>query len=72
MNNMKQLKIQSFTEPELDVFRKLCNFTPDERKYFELRARDESNVAIALKMNVSESTVYLLSKEVKRKILKVL
>ena len=69
---MKQLKICRFTEPELDVFRRLCNFTPDERKYFELRARDKSNVAIGLELHWSESKVNSLSKEVKRKILKVL
>ena len=71
-DNMKQLKICRFTEPELDVFRRLCNFTPDERKYFELRARDKSNVAIGLELHWSESKVNSLSKEVKRKILKVL
>lgn len=71
-DNMKQLKICRFTEPELDVFRRLCNFTPDERKYFELRARDKSNVAISLEMNLSESRIYAIAKEVKRKIIKVL
>ena len=69
---MKHLKICRFTEPELDVFRALCNFTEDERKYFELRARDKSNIAIGLELHWSESKVNSLSKEVKRKILKVL
>lgn len=68
----KQLKICRFTEPELDVFRKLCNFNEAERQYFELRARDKSNTAISLEMNVSESTVYAIAKEVKRKIIKIL
>lgn len=33
------MQIYDFTQPELDVFRHKCNFTPDEEDYFELRAR---------------------------------
>lgn len=65
------MKLYDFTEPELDTFRKLCNFTPDEKEYFELRCRDKSNVEIALTMNISESKVSVLAKKVKRKIIKV-
>lgn len=66
------MKIRDFTKPELDRFRELCNFTDDESAYFELRARDKSNVEIALTMNISESQVSKLAKRVKSKIIRVI
>ena len=65
------MQLYDFTVPELNVFRELCNFTPDERTYFELRAKRKSNVEIALEMNVSEPQVSKLAKKVKSKILRV-
>ena len=50
------MKICDFTVPELNRFRELCNFTDSELQYFNLRAKDKSNVQIAQEMNVSEST----------------
>ena len=64
--------IRDFTIPELNKFRELCNFTEDELQYFNLRAKDKSNVQIALTMNVSEAQVSKLAKRVKSKIIKVL
>lgn len=69
---MGNLKICRFTEPELEVFRRLCNFTEAEMRYFNLRAKDKSNVQIALEMSISESTVSKLAREVKRKMVKIL
>lgn len=66
------MKIRDFTVPELDMFRKLCNFTEDEMIYFNLRAKDKSNVQIALEMNVSEAQVSKLAKRVKNKMIRVL
>ena len=66
------MKIRDFTVPELNRFRELCNFTDDEMMYFNLRAKDKSNVQIALEMNVSEPQVSKLAKRVKSKILRVL
>ena len=66
------MKIRDFTVPELNRFRALCNFTPDERWYFELRSRDKSNVEISFEMNVSEAQVSKLAKRVKNKILRLL
>ena len=66
------MKIADFTVPELNMFRELCNFTPDEREYFELRSADYSNVQIALEMNISESKVSKLARKVKSKMLRVL
>lgn len=66
------MKIYDFTVPELNMFRELCNFTPDELEYFNLRAKYNSNVQIALAMNVSEAQVSKLAKKVKSKMLRVL
>lgn len=65
------MKIYDFTKPELDNFRALCNFTPPELEYFNLRAKYLSNIQIALAMNVSESQVSKLARKVKNKILRV-
>ena len=66
------MKIRDFTVPELDRFRELCNFTADELYYFNLRAKDMSNVEIAIRMNVSEPQVSKLAKRVKSKIKRVI
>ena len=68
----KQLKIRDFVEWELQMFRDKCNFTDDELTFFNLRAKDKSNVQIALEMNISESQVSKLAKRVKSKMIRVL
>lgn len=65
-------KIADFVEWELQMFRDKCNFTDDELFYFNLRAKDKSNVQIAFEMNVSESKVSKLARKVKSKMLRVL
>ena len=66
------MKIRDFVEFELQYFRDYCNFTPDELTYFNLRAKDKSNVQIALEMNISEAQVSKLAKRVKIKMIKVI
>lgn len=66
------MKISDFVEWELDLFRNQCNFTDDERQYFELKAKGKSNIQIAFEMNVSENTVVNIGRKVKKKIIKVL
>ena len=66
------MKICDFTKPELDKFIELCNFTDDELTYFLMRARDKSNVQIAMEMNVSEAKVSKLARKVKDKMIRVL
>lgn len=66
------MKICEFVEWELEKFRNECNFTEEELKYFNLRAKDKSNVQIALEMHISESKVSVLARKVKKKMLKVL
>lgn len=66
------MQIRDFTKPELDKFRELCNFTPEELEYFNLRAQDMSNTAITQKMYISEPKVSVLAKRVKKKIIKII
>lgn len=66
------MKIRDFTKPELDRFRELCNFTEDELEYFNLRAKDKSNVEISLTMNISTAQVSKLAKRVKSKMIRVI
>lgn len=65
------MKIRDFTVPELDKLRELCNFTSDELRFFNLRAKDKSNVEISLDMNVSLAQVSKLAKRVKNKIIRI-
>ena len=66
------MQIYDFTVPELNRLRELCNFSDSELEYFNLKAKNKSNVQIALSMNVSEPQVSKLAKRVKTKILKVI
>lgn len=66
------MQLYDFTVPELNMFRELCNFTPDELQYFELRSKCKSNVEIALIMHVSEAKVSKLARKVKDKIVKII
>ena len=68
----KILQIYNFTEPELKVLREYCNFTESEMNYFNLRSKGLSNVQISMEMNVSESTVSVLARKVKDKIIRVM
>lgn len=61
-----------FTEPECEWFRRVCNFTPQERAVFDLRVKDSTIVQIQERLNMSESTVNRRIKSIKAKIHKVL
>lgn len=65
-------KIRDFVEWELQYFRDNCNFSDSELRYFNLRAKDKSNIEIAFEMNISESQVSKLARRVKSKRKRVL
>ena len=65
-------KIRDFVEWELNYFRDNCNFSDSELRYFNLRAKDKSNIEIAFEMNISESQVSKLARRVKSKMKRVL
>lgn len=65
------MKIYDFTVPELDRFRRMANFTPEERTLFEYRAQGVPLMQCAEIMNMSSATIKRLSCRVNRKIIKV-
>lgn len=62
------MRIYDFIEPELDYFRKTCNFSDDELGYLNYRAKHFTNQEIAIKLKVSEAKVSTLARRVKYKI----
>ena len=54
--------------PQLEFYRVLCNFTPDERKLFDLRANDYTLDECCSELGVDDiSSVKRLSAKVKKK-----
>lgn len=72
MSKYDTLHINDFTEPELQYFRDMCNFSDEELQCFNLRAKHKTIVEIAITMNCSEPKVSKLIKRVKAKIKKIL
>ena len=66
------MKLRDFNEPELEKFRKECNFSDLERQCFELKARDCTNVELAMTLHISESTASVIMRRVRNKIARVL
>ena len=66
------MKIANFTQSELDLFREECNFTDIESKCFEMKARDLTDVQLAMELCISESTVAVTMRRVRSKITTVL
>lgn len=63
--------IYDYTEPELQRFRELCNFTERELEVFNLKAKGRTNFSIAGEANMSESTVSNYMRRIKKKMLTV-
>lgn len=66
------MKICDFTKPELDRFRKECNFTETERQCFDLKAKGMTNYQLAMQLNMCDSSVASTMKSVRTKITSVL
>ena len=64
--------ISDFTNVELEVLRKQCNFVNAEKDVFELRSQGLSLEIIAEMLNMSVSGIKKVSKKVNSKIGKVL
>ena len=65
------MKISTFTKPELDTFRKECNFTDLEMECFNIKAKGKTNVELSMKLNICDSTVSSTMKSVRAKITSV-
>ena len=62
------MKICDFTKPELDRFRKECNFTEIERQCFDLKAKGLTNYQLAMQLNICDSSVSSTMKSIRAKI----
>ena len=59
--------IKKYVKFQLDIFREQCNFTEEELQYFEMKAKDCSDIKIANVLMISEGKVAKLSKAVRAK-----
>ena len=66
-----RIHIYELTTPELNALRSLCNFTEEELEYFNLKAKNKTNVQVSMTMNVSISKVSCIAKRVTNKINKI-
>lgn len=64
------MKICDFTQSQLDYFEIMCNFTPEEKKLFDLRAKDVSLEDCGEIMHRTLDSVKQLSRKVNKKIQK--
>lgn len=64
--------VSDFTKPELDRFRKQCNFVGYETQVFELRSQGVSLERIAELLNMSVTNTGRVSQRVNNKIKKIL
>ena len=64
-------KFDVYTEPEIEEYLKLCNFTPREREVFEARARGKSVVEARFSLSLSERTIERESAKIRTKIARV-
>lgn len=66
------MKISQFTVKELNDIRQAANFTDLEMACFNLKAKNCTNVELAMKLNICDSTVSSTMKSVRAKITSVL
>lgn len=66
------MKIADFVEWELEAIRKAANFSDEELVFFNYRAKNQTIEWIAEDMNISVGKANILSKKVKKKIIKVI
>ena len=66
-----KMLISDFTEIELDLFRRTCNFVGFERDVFELRSKGVPLEQVAERVNMSVDGVKKISRKVNAKIARV-
>lgn len=64
-------RFDQYTQPEIDEFITLCNFTPREREVFEARAKGQSVIEARFSLSLSERTVERESAKIRTKIARV-
>ena len=72
MDRSKQIRVCDFTKKEIDFLIENCNFSPQERYFFDLRNKYYTLEQAAEVMNVSPKTAYRLNKKMKAKIVRAI
>lgn len=65
------MQLSDLTRPEAEYFRQECNFTPTERRIFDLRVSDKSIVEVCMTLSLSESAVNRKIRCIKAKMARV-
>lgn len=65
------MKISDYTVPELDHFRRNCNFVGMESQFFEMRARNATIEQCSEALGVSVTTANTISRKVNSKMKRV-
>ena len=63
--------VSDFTKPELDLFRKQCNFVGTEKQVFELRSQGIPLDTIAEMLDMSVTNAGRVSQRVNKKIKRI-
>ena len=66
------MKINDFTQDYIDLFLEKCNFTEEERRIFEYKKQQWTDIKIAFEMNMSESNVQAKMRKIRYKMDEVL
>ena len=66
------MKISAFTQNEIEYILDRANFTDIERDCFLLKAKGKTNIELAMKLNICDSTVSATMKSVRAKVTSVL
>ena len=64
-------RFDQYTEPELEEYRRLCNFTPREREVFDARASGKGVIETQFALHMSERTIERDSAKIRTKIARV-
>lgn len=72
MSRSNQIHVCDFTKKEIEFLIENCNFSPPERKLFDLRNQYYTLEQAAEEMNISSKTAYRINKKMKAKILKTI
>ena len=64
-------RLDQYTEPELEEYRRLCNFTPREREVFDARASGKGVIETQFALHMSERTIERDSAKIRTKIARV-
>jgi hypothetical protein len=66
------IRIPDMIQDEIDYLIERCNFSDEELEYLKYKAKDKTNVYIAMNMCISTAKVSYIARKVKNKINRVI